>query len=295
MFPYAPPSLAIPALFAGLLAAAVWASSAPAEAEETMDMTGGIAKVSLIDGWRAPDGSIVAGLAVALAPGWHTYWRNPGEVGVAPRFDWAGSTNLAGLAISWPKPRLFDAFGSRSIGYDGTVVLPITLTPADPARPVDLALDVSLGVCSEVCVPDQVSLRGRFGPKPADADPAPIRAALADRPMTPKEAGVADVTCDLSQGADGLEMETVVTFDRPPGPGQMAVIESAQPGLWIGMPEVTGAGRVLTARAPVETHGGAIDRGGLRVTLVDAERTVDIRGCGAPGDGGARAALTAER
>lgn len=282
MFPYAPPSFAIPALLAGLLAAAVWSQPAPAEAEGAPDMAGGIAKVALIDGWRAPDGSIVAGLSLTLAPGWHTYWRDPGEVGVAPRFDWSASNNLAGLAISWPRPRLFEAFGSRSIGYDGTVVLPITLMPSDPARPVDLALDVSFGVCSEVCVPDEVSVAGRFAPKPDAPDPEPIRAALADRPMTPREAGVKDVTCDLSEGADGLEMETVVTFDRPAAPDQMAVIESAQPGLWIGSPDVRGEGHVLTARAPVETHGRAIDRGGLRVTLIGAGSAVDIVGCGAP-------------
>ncbi|WP_181164468.1 protein-disulfide reductase DsbD domain-containing protein [Amaricoccus solimangrovi] len=283
MFHAAPPSLIAPAFFAGLLAATALAGPHAAAAEAAPDgaaMVDGAARVSLIDGWRAPDGRVVAAISVRLAPGWHTYWRNPGDVGMPPSFDWGGSENLAGVAIDWPRPKLFEAFGDRSIGYDGDLVLPITLTPRDPSRPVDLSLDLAIGVCSDVCVPDQAKLSARFGPRPSDPDPAPIRAALADRPRTAAEAGVAEVTCDLAQGPDGLEMTATVTFDGPAKPGQMAVIESSQPGLWIGAPEARSRGRSLVARAPVEAKSAAIDRGDLRLTLVGDDDAIDIRGCG---------------
>ena len=34
-----------------------------------------------------------------MAPGWHTYWRYPGDSGVPPRFDFSGSDNLASAQV----------------------------------------------------------------------------------------------------------------------------------------------------------------------------------------------------
>lgn len=284
MFHAAPPSLILPALVAALLAggAVLVPGDAGAAPAARADLADGVARVSLIDGWRTPEGGVVAAIAIKLAPGWHTYWRNPGDIGMPPSFDWSGSRNLAGVAISWPKPKVFETFGDRSIGYEGGVVLPITLTPRDPSRPVDLALDLVMGVCAEVCVPDGGSLAATFGPEPrGDAEPAPIRAAFADRPRTEKEAGVASVTCDLARRPEGLEVTATVNFNRRAEPGQVAVIESSQPGLWIGASETQTLERSLVARAPIEAGSGAIDRGDLRMTLVSAEDAIDIEGCDA--------------
>ena len=38
-----------------------------------------------------------AGLEIRLKPGWHTYWRYPGDAGVPPRFDFSNSRNLKAL------------------------------------------------------------------------------------------------------------------------------------------------------------------------------------------------------
>src|ERR1700722_10908274 len=42
------------------------------------------------------------GLRLQLAPGWHTYWKNPGDAGVPPdlTFD-----NAKASPIDWPTPR----------------------------------------------------------------------------------------------------------------------------------------------------------------------------------------------
>ena len=39
--------------------------------------------------------SYLAGVELLLADGWKTYWRMPGDAGVPPSFDWAGSRNVA--------------------------------------------------------------------------------------------------------------------------------------------------------------------------------------------------------
>jgi suppressor for copper-sensitivity B len=36
-------------------------------------------------------GSVDLGLDFRLAPGWHIYWRSPGDAGYPPSVDWTGS------------------------------------------------------------------------------------------------------------------------------------------------------------------------------------------------------------
>ena len=85
-----------------------------AAAERPRDAAGGQAAVGTLDGWRQPDGSRLAAVEIRLAPGWHTYWRVPGDAGIPPSFDWSGSSNLASVAYEWPRPEIFDSFGMRT-------------------------------------------------------------------------------------------------------------------------------------------------------------------------------------
>src|SRR5215831_11014656 len=52
------------------------------------------AGLRLVAGTRPNDASARAGIEIKLAPGWKTYWRYPGDSGVPPRFDFAGSQNV---------------------------------------------------------------------------------------------------------------------------------------------------------------------------------------------------------
>ncbi|MER2510189.1 protein-disulfide reductase DsbD domain-containing protein [Amaricoccus sp.] len=260
----------------------------PALADEPVIAAQGLARVALLDGWRQPDGSRMAAIEITLAPGWHTYWRVPGAVGIPPEFEWSQSRNLASVTYEWPRPVIFDNAGLPGIGYAGQLVLPILLTPTAADQPIDLSLDLFFGVCRDICVPAEARLTGHLAPDAAPAAAERIKAALAERPRSAKEAGVTTVTCALAPAEKGYELTTKVTFGRQPEPepGQIVVIESGLPGVWIGPPVSETVGRTITSRAPLEpAAGGAavLDRGGLRLTLVDSAGTVDIRGCAAPG------------
>ena len=102
---------------------------------------------------------IVAGIQIELRPGWKTYWRHPGDAGgVPPNFDWSKSTNVAEARVVFPAPkRLTDETGD-TIGYKDNVVLPVVITPSDAARPIDLKLDFTFGVCREICIPAEARL-----------------------------------------------------------------------------------------------------------------------------------------
>ena len=114
------------------------------------------------------------GIQLELEPGWKTYWRNPGDAGIPPKFNWEGSSNIKAPHLLWPAPeRMADDFGV-SIGYKHGAVLPVNIEPARGGQPVKLSLDVSYGVCADVCIPVTSRLRlelrpGATGGGPHDA------------------------------------------------------------------------------------------------------------------------------
>ncbi len=99
--------------------------------------------------------SVKIGWEVQLAKGWKTYWRNPGDTGLPPRFDWSGSDNVAGVDVAWPTPERLTAFGYSNAVYKGEVVLPITVRLAKPGVRTRLELKADYMVCNEVCVPHE--------------------------------------------------------------------------------------------------------------------------------------------
>lgn len=246
---------------------------------------GGAAQVTLLSGWQRPDGARMAAIEMRLAPGWHTYWRVPGESGIPPEFDWSRSRNLASVAYQWPRPQVFRGGYDTTIGYTGTLTLPILLTPKDPRQPIDLALDMTFGTCSEICMAGSADLSLTIPPgAPTQGAPA-IRAALAQRPLGAAEAGVTAVTCGLAPAPRGYDLTTNVTFATPPAAAQTMVIEPDSPEVWIDLPETTTNGRQIHAHASLQPPRGApgpmIERGALRITLIDADRAIDIEGCDA--------------
>lgn len=101
-----------------------------------------------------PDGGkLRAGVEIALEPGWYTYWRNPGEAGIPPVFDFSRSSNVASVEVQYPAPQRYDDGTSVSVIYPDQVVFPITVTAKNPGMPVTLRLDADFGICREICIP----------------------------------------------------------------------------------------------------------------------------------------------
>lgn len=153
---------ACPALAAEPFASA-WAPSAKSRARLIADGEGG------------------AGFQVELAPGAVTYWRDPGESGVPPTFDFSGSTNLAHADVVYPAPnRIAEPDGSEAFGYSGGVIFPIRVTAADPTKPVLLEAKVDYAVCEKICLPAKADVRldvAKGAPSPEAPALAAARAA----------------------------------------------------------------------------------------------------------------------
>jgi DsbC/DsbD-like thiol-disulfide interchange protein len=264
-------ALAALALAAGLFPAA-------ARAERAI-LPEDLVSIEVLPGWRTVAGTLMAGLRITLAPGWKTYWRAPGTAGIPPLFDWTGSANVSAAAFHWPVPEVFDRNGIMSIGYAGQVVIPVEVTTANPGQPVRLAGTVELGVCHDICVP--VELRfDKTIPAEGRRDSA-IAAALVDRPLTAEEAGVSRIACRIAPTGSGLRLTAEI--DLPPtGLPEVVVVETADPGIRVSEAETRRDGGRLTAVADLAGPGGggfALDRSGIRLTVLGTDSAVDILGC----------------
>src|SRR5471032_3178054 len=103
----------------------------------------GHSAVRLLAGSRS-GGVLLGSIAFQLQPGWHTYWRNPGDSGVPPRFDFSKSENIEAVTVLWPAPTKFaDGAGGNSLGYQKQVVLPLRIVAKNPDRPVTLRADIN--------------------------------------------------------------------------------------------------------------------------------------------------------
>ncbi len=242
----------------------------------------GLLSATHLPGWRTEHGTYMTALRLDLAPGWKTYWRSPGDTGIPPVFNWSGSQNLAGVKVHWPRPHAFVVNGYRAIGYDRQLVLPLELTPADPAQPIGVSAEVDLGICSDICVPATLSFQSHLS-GPGAPDEA-IRAALAAQPASGAEAGLAAIGCTVEPIDDGLRLTARLAL--PPTGGQEAVVFEPGPApIWVSEAEVSRSGRTLVATADLVSNDGGpvmLDRSAMTVTVLGDHTAVEISGCPAP-------------
>lgn len=223
---------------------------------------------------------LLAGIEIRLAPGWHTYWRSPGEAGIAPRVDWRGSQNLARAALSWPAPRYFSAQGIDTIGYDTDVVLPVTATLARPGQPLRLHAAFDYAACSEICIPYHAELALALPAGPARAGPqAPLIARFAARvPVGPHAAGIALERAVLDGMRDHLDLHIRLAATGAPFVAPEIFVEGIKEASF-GRPRVTveAAGRTALFTVPVYgAQASALLGHTLLLTVTDGRRAAAI-------------------
>jgi DsbC/DsbD-like thiol-disulfide interchange protein len=65
-----------------------------------------ILQAKLRPGWRMENGLHMAALQLDMAPGWKTYWRQPGDSGIPPRFDFSQTEGLQAVEVFYPTPQI---------------------------------------------------------------------------------------------------------------------------------------------------------------------------------------------
>lgn len=185
------------------------------------------------------------GLEIALQPGWKTYWRHPGDAGIPPHVDTAGSTGVAEATIRFPMPVRFDEAGLTAIGYTAPVILPIDLRLSDPKKPAELRLDVQIGLCRDICVPLEAKPTLTIDPTAA-RDPAVAARLTAARAAVPKPVGeggiprIASLTRDDGDFPPSITVEVLVPSDLA-ADGADLFVEGPTPEWTLPVPTPIGA------------------------------------------------------
>lgn len=254
------------------LTAALLALALPALANPYADK----AETRILHGWAEPDGTRMAAVEITLAEGWHTYWRAPGDAGIPPQLGWEGSRNLEGVTFHWPLPEVYASNGMRSIVYHDRLVLPMALSPNRAGKPIRLNATLDIGVCKDICVPVQLKLSETIAAD-SRADVADIQTALARVPQETAH----NIRCTTKAGTRGLVL--TVSADAPAlGTPEEAAVETGDPLIWATDPQVSRQGQTLTLTTELVhavSKSFALNRSGLRFTLIGSQAGVDIQGC----------------
>lgn len=189
-------------LVAGLGAAAAALASGPPEvppaARARGIVHGGEPRVEarlLLDAMAVPAGEALhAGVLFDLAPGWHVYWKNPGETALPTRLEWTIEQGEAG-PVEWPAPGVFrESDGTLlTYGYEDRVLLASEVrfsAAAAGERTVRVVVDFL--ACQVQCVPGRFELERQVrvdrAREPADAATRALFAEAARRRPVPFEA-----------------------------------------------------------------------------------------------------------
>lgn len=108
-----------------------------------------------------PGKVVWVGLRMKMEPGWHTYWRNPGETGLATQLKWQLPEGFEAGEIEWPVPEKLLVAGILSYCYSDEVLLRVQLqvpTSVKAGQSVTLKASARWLVCRELCIPGQADL-----------------------------------------------------------------------------------------------------------------------------------------
>src|SRR5260370_19974935 len=146
------------------------------------------AAIRLLAGSRS-GAVLLGGIAVKLQPGWHTYWRTPGDSGFPRRLDFSKWESVEAVTVLWPAPTKFDdGAGGTSLGYTHQIVLPLRIVAKNADKPVTLRADINYAVCEKLCIPVEASAELAFASVASTSD-AELSAALD---TVPKHANIGD-------------------------------------------------------------------------------------------------------
>ncbi|WP_440959173.1 protein-disulfide reductase DsbD family protein [Oceanicaulis sp. LC35] len=159
----------------------------------------------------APGETFYLALHQQITPGWHTYWRNPGDSGEPTRLDLDLPDGWSAGGMIWPAPHSYDLGPLSNYGYSAEVTLPAPVTvPANAAPgPLTITAFATWLVCEDICIPEEadLTLTLQIGETAVDrAGEALIAQALE---LAPVEAP------DMRAGLEGDSNGLVLTLSDP--------------------------------------------------------------------------------
>ncbi|MEJ6123045.1 thioredoxin family protein [Vibrio sp. 2-Bac 85] len=248
-------------------------------------------KVNLQLTGQAQQNTANALLNVNLDVDWKTYWRSPGEGGVAPTFEWkAESTNIKEFDWSWPTPKRYPVLGVETVGYKDKIHFPLHITVNDPEQPSRLKGTLTLASCTTICVLTdykidlhfdltQLSINEDIAFAYAQAvSSVPI---LVDQSAIDAQKNNANIT-HISSSWDQFNQQVVVQLSHQIGWQQPDLfIDSSVTELdnvFFSKPTLSVSEKQVTATFAASSWGGEVDlsNADVNITVVDDGVAVEV-------------------
>ncbi|MFT5653409.1 MAG: suppressor for copper-sensitivity B, partial [Psychromonas sp.] len=234
--------------------------------------------------------SVNALLQVRLADQWKTYWRSPGEGGVAPSFDFSNSTNIKEVSWLWPAPKRYPVSGVETIGYKKQVNFPLTITLQNISQLARLKGVLTLASCTNICVLSDYKIDLTFEPNRLVSAPEVVfkfGQALGTIPLLITEQ-------QLSQDQDNATISRVRSSWNPLKQQLMVQLNNkfgwSKPDLFIdsddpelayvtfSVPNINIKNQTMTATIKASSWSGEVDLANkpIHVTVLDTNLAVEL-------------------
>lgn len=223
-----------------------------------------------------PGETVRMGVHLEQAPGWHTYWKSPGDIGLPTDITWTVPDGSEVGERVWPVPERFEYEGIISYGYEDEVLHFVELTlPAElPPGEHVLGASASWLVCEVICIPGAAELSLPVTVESGEAGPPNAEAVLFDHfaglhPTDPVRVQPFVVEAALSASAvrpeESFQAAILLT---PTGEAKLEV--SQERGTWPAFIPITKGDFMVMESTVVPTEAG-----GARILLSADTFTAD--------------------
>ncbi len=100
------------------------------------------------------------GLYFKLEPGWHIYWKNPGDAGEPPHVKWTMPEGVSAGPLQFPAPRRLPLGPLMDYGYEDEVIYPAEISVAKSTKAGHAVIHAKVDwlVCRATCIPEKADL-----------------------------------------------------------------------------------------------------------------------------------------
>lgn len=122
------------------------------------------AKVELLSETSAliPGKPVTLGVRFTIDKGWHIYWKNAGDAGLATSVSWKLPVGFKAGKILWPTPQTISLPSVTDFGYENETLLMVPITVLKNLKPGEsfkFTAKVQWLVCNEICIPGEADLQ----------------------------------------------------------------------------------------------------------------------------------------
>ncbi|WP_353274986.1 protein-disulfide reductase DsbD domain-containing protein [Wolbachia endosymbiont (group A) of Ennomos erosarius] len=100
-------------------------------------------------------------IRVTVEPGWHIYYKDPGDFGLPTSFDCKGNT--LNIDIYWPTPKKHRDKVGREIFiinvYEDMVLFPFKMNVFSNQGYIDLNFHINYAICKDRCIPKNAEIK----------------------------------------------------------------------------------------------------------------------------------------